>query len=225
MDEGIAAAGLCRRFGRRWALAGVDLVVPRGSSVMITGRNGSGKTTMLRCFATALPPHMGGVRLLGQDPWLDIDNARRKVVLLSHATRMYEDLTASDNLLVWARLGGMDVDVVAALRDVGLEAARTEPVRSYSAGMRRRVALAIALLKKPDVMLLDEPFAALDPGGRAMMGRVISTLRARGATLAIATHLPQVAGQYCDMAAHLADGKIAWTGAPADAPAEAEEVW
>jgi heme exporter protein A len=219
---GVEARGLCRRFGRRWALARVDLDVPRGHSLMITGANGSGKTTLLRCLATALAPHEGTIRIHGADPWADPATVRKHVSLLSHATRLYEDLGARDNLAVWAALGGLSVDVDAALRAVGLDPTRTEAVRAYSAGMRRRVALALAMLKNPDVVLFDEPFAALDPAGRDMMAGVVRDLRTRGATIVIATHLPAVTGPLCDAAIHLDNGQVVWRGLPIDAPTNLE---
>lgn len=218
-DEGIIASKLCRRFGRRWAVAEVDLDLPRGQALMITGVNGSGKTTLLRVLATALKPHQGELRILGVNPWSAPSASRAKISLVSHATRLYEDLSAWDNLRVWAGLGGLQVDIGAALRDVGLDPTRPEPVRAYSAGMRRRVALALALIKKPDVVFLDEPFAALDPHGRDMVSRVIRDLRARGCTIAIATHLPAISGPHCDSAIHLDAGQIVWRGLPKDAPA------
>src|SRR5262249_58739322 len=100
----VAASGVSRRYGRRWALANVGFEVPEGALVMVTGRNGSGKTTLLRVLATALRPDMGTVRILGHDVARERDLVRRDSALLGHRTHLYEPLTALENLAVAARL-------------------------------------------------------------------------------------------------------------------------
>lgn len=214
----LAVRQLARRFGPRWVLVDVGFEVPRAGALMITGANGSGKTTLLRCLASALRVHHGEIRVGGVELWSARAELRHRVALVSHHTRLYDDLSAADNLRVWARLGGLPCDPAAVLGRVGLPVDRDDPVRTYSAGMRRRVALATALLKRPDVMLLDEPFAALDPDGRALVANLIREIRAGGAALVIATHLPAVTGPLCDQALHLEAGRIVWRGRPSDAP-------
>ena len=175
---------------------------------MITGANGSGKTTLLRCVATALRPHHGQVLLDGRDLWRDRRELRPRIALLSHATRLYEDLDARGNLALWARLAGLPLDAPTLLAAVGLPADRREPVRTFSAGMRRRLALARVLLKRPDLLLLDEPFTALDPAGRALLIERVMALRAEGTTVLVATHVPQVAAALCERRLHMDDGRI-----------------
>jgi heme exporter protein A len=199
----------------------LDLEIGAGEALLVTGPNGSGKTTLLRCLATALRPHEGHVRLDGQDLWRTRGRLRDGIGFLSHATRLYEDLSARDNLAVWARLGGLAADPAALLARVGLPADRRDPVRTFSAGMRRRLALAVTLLKQPRLMLLDEPFTALDPEGRALVGGVLDDLRRRGTTVVLTSHRPEEAAPYCTAAAHLDDGRIRWRGAPAEAGAHA----
>ena len=214
----IEVRGLARRFGQRWAVAGVHFDVKAGSGLMVTGANGSGKTTLLRVLSTALRPQAGTVQIGGRDLWTERVTIREEVALVSHATRLYEDLSAADNLKAWARLGGFTVNVEAALAETVLEP-RPEPVRTYSAGMRRRLALALALSKQPRIVLLDEPFAALDPAGREMVARVIQALKAQSVTLVIATHLPDLTRQHCEWAIHLDQGRLQWAGVPSEAPA------
>jgi ABC-2 type transport system ATP-binding protein len=216
--EGIIARGLARRFGPRWALAGVDVSVPRGGGLMITGANGSGKTTLLRCLSTALAPHQGTLSILGVDPRTSPMAARDRLAFVSHAPRLYDDLSATQNLRVWASLGGFTVPIAEVLARVGLPPDRPEPVRAFSAGMRRRLAFAVALLKAPDVWLLDEPLAALDPEGRDRIARIVLAERARGATVVVATHHPAYTATWCDRAIHLEAGRVVWTGLPVDAP-------
>lgn len=214
----VQVRGLARRWGPRWVLGGVDLDVPTGSACMLTGANGSGKTTLLRCIATALRPHLGSVTVLGHAAWPERDVVRPKIGLLSHELRLYDDLSARDNLAVWAGLGGLTLDLRAWLDRVHLPD-RPDPVRTFSAGMRRRVALALVWMKQPQLWLLDEPFAALDPEGRRLVGDLVASERGRGATVIIATHHPATTAPSCDIAAHLEGGRVVWTGHPSDAPA------
>lgn len=205
--QGLVIDDLARRYGQRWAVARVSFEVPAGTACQVTGPNGSGKSTLLRCLATALQPHHGACRLDGRDLWTHRGTLRPHISFLSHSSRLYEDLSARDNLRAWARLGGYSTDVDRLIERVGLEPERSDPVRAFSAGMRRRLALAVALMKKPRLLLLDEPFAALDPAGRGLILDVVRTLKATGAVVLLATHLPREASVVCDMAVHLESGR------------------
>lgn len=211
---------IARRFGRRWAVAGVSLEVAPGESWLVVGANGSGKTTLLRCLATALKPHRGSITVDGLDLWEHRRALRPRIAYLSHALQLWDDLSPMDNLRAWARLGGHEADPATLLRRVGLDPARTDPVRALSAGMKRRVALARLLLKQPSLVLLDEPFSALDPQGRDVVVDVVDELRTRGATLVLVSHLPDFAQRCTTHALALAGGRVVWTGAPSDAPRE-----
>ena len=210
----IAAQDLCRRFGRRWAYARVDLEVQPGERLLLIGANGSGKTTLLRTLATLLTPSRGELRLFGLDPRTHRLDVRHRLGFFSHQIGLYEDLSARDNLAVFARLGGRPASagaLVAALAGVGLED-RPDPIRRYSAGMRRRVALAALLLKQPELALLDEPFSALDPSGMAQVADIVKTL---SGTVVITSHQVERAAALCDRAVLLAGGVMRWRG-PAD---------
>ncbi len=216
-SEGLVARGVSRRFGARWALAGVDVDVPRGGGLMIVGANGCGKTTLLRCLATALPIHVGQVSYGGVDLWTHRRALRSQIALLTHATRLYTDLDAHDNLRVWARLAGVEVDVRTALERVGLPVDRKDPIRTFSAGMKRRLALARSLLGEPELVLFDEPFAALDPAGRDLVMERVLELRRGGATFVMATHMPSTAAAVCEQAIVLDSGRVKWRGPAVDA--------
>jgi len=206
--HGLVVDDLARRFGQRWAVARIGFTLPRGQACMVTGANGSGKTTLLRCVATALKPHHGRIRFAKVDLWRQRRVVRSRIALLSHATRLYEDLDARGNLRTWASLGGLEADIPDLLQQVGLPPSRTDPVKTFSAGMRRRLALARVLLKRPDLLLLDEPFTALDPEGRDLVIRLVGELQAQGTTLLVATHLPAVAGRLCAHHIHMESGRI-----------------
>ncbi|MEC7947640.1 MAG: ABC transporter ATP-binding protein [Myxococcota bacterium] len=210
----IEAEQLCRRFGRRWAFARVDLAVEAGARLLVVGANGSGKTTLLRVLGTVLRPSQGRLRLFGIDPARDPMAVRRRIALLSHHSGLYEDLSGRDNLGVVARLGGHGAhDAARLLADVGLDD-RPDPVRAYSAGMRKRLQVATLLLQRPQLVLLDEPFAALDPAG---VDDVSALLRGIGATLVVTSHRIAAAAALCDRALLLEDGLPRWTGAASDA--------
>ena len=204
---GLVIDDLARRYGRRWAVARISFQVAPGVACQVTGPNGSGKSTLLRCIATALRPHHGAARLDGKDIWAWRRTMRRDIAFLSHDSRLYEDLSAKDNLQSWARLGGYSANVDALIERVGLDPKRDDPVRMFSAGMRRRLALSIALMKQPKLLLLDEPFAALDPQGRALVIDVIREICATNAVVLMATHHPEEAAAACDQHVRLESGR------------------
>lgn len=207
----IVAQDLSRRFGRRWAYARIDLEVAAGERVLLIGANGSGKTSLLRSLATLLPPSQGALRLFGADPRQDLAGVRRRLGFFSHQIGLYEDLSARDNLAVFSRLAGQGrskAELVAALAGVGLED-RPDPIRRFSAGMRRRVALAALLLKGPELALLDEPFSALDPAGMAQVAEIIRTLPG---TVVVASHQVEWTATLCERAILLQGGLVRWQG-------------
>lgn len=206
----LALHDVSKRYGRRWALARLTYTLPAGRSLLLTGHNGSGKTTLLRMVATALSPTAGRVEVLGQDVVAQREDVRRRVALLSHASFLYEDLTAQQNLLFFARMLGMPSpgDVADSFLDrVGLTKRSDSPVRSFSAGMRKRLAIARLLMKAPAIALLDEPFGELDPMGIQAMENIIGELKASGVTVVLATHLIEQGQALCEERLHLQDGR------------------
>jgi heme exporter protein A len=212
----VAAVKLARRHAGRWALRGVDLSLEPGRALMVIGPNGSGKTTLIRLLGTALAPTSGSLQLFGGPAVA----ARARVAMLSHADHHYDDLSARENLQVYARLApraGPDVDAVLAL--VGLESRADDVVRTFSAGMRKRLAFARLLWKRADLVLLDEPYAGLDPAGGRFVDQLIRDLRAAGTTVVLSTHQVARGATLCDEAVLLEAGRVKWRGKAADAPA------
>ncbi len=159
---------LTRLYGEREALAGVSLSLREGQTLVVLGPNGAGKTTLLRVLATLLRPHAGGVRVLGSslpgESWV----VRGRIGLLGHEPLLYRELSARENLRYHARLHGVVFErVEELLAAVGMLARAEEPVRTLSRGMVQRVAIARAVLHDPELLLLDEPRANLDPRGRS----------------------------------------------------------
>jgi len=200
-----------KRFGAQWALARVSYTLPRGESLLLTGPNGSGKTTLLRLIATASSPTVGELRVLGLDARAQREEIRQQVALLSHASFIYEDLTAHQNLSLMSRLLGIKDPrqrAASLLTEVGLPPHSSKPIRQFSAGMRKRLAIARLLLKAPAVALLDEPFAALDPAGMAQMERIIRQLITGGTTIILATHQVEQGKTLCNLRLHLHSGRV-----------------
>jgi heme exporter protein A len=217
----VAAAGLCRRYGRRWALQDVSFEVPEGALAMVSGRNGSGKSTLLRVLATAIRADLGTVRILGRDVGEEREAVRETIALLGHRTHLYEPLTALENLTLISRFLGGDgrrTKLLAALEEVGLRDRADDPVQTFSAGMRQRLALARVLQQEARVVLLDEPYGHLDPPGFLLVDGVLQRLRARGATVLMATHLIARGRALCDRGLVLEGGKLVFAGPTAQMP-------
>jgi heme exporter protein A len=178
---------LGRAYGERVALAGVTLALPAGATLAVFGANGAGKTTLLRVLATLLRPHAGEARVLGavlpRESW----RIRGRIGLLSHEPLLYRDLSARENLRFHARLHDAPPGRAEALLDaVGLAVRGDEPVRALSRGMAQRVAICRAVLHEPELLLLDEPLANLDPGATGAVAPLIG--RASGATRVLISH-------------------------------------
>jgi heme exporter protein A len=217
----LEARGLGRRFGRRWALAEVSLRLAPGEALLVAGRNGSGKSTLLRVLATALRPDRGTGAAFGFDLVRERDAVRRHSALLGHQAFTYETLTALENLQVAARFLGRGAgrgDLLPLLEEVGLADRADDVVSTFSAGMRKRLALARVLLQDARLVLLDEPYGTLDPPGFVFVDRLAEAVRQRGATLVMATHLLERGTAHCDQALLLAEGRLAWGGRAADLP-------
>jgi heme exporter protein A len=202
----IELQGLTRRYGEREALADVSLTLEAGATLVVFGPNGAGKTTLLRVLATLLRPHAGSARVLGHAlpgaGWA----VRGRVGLLGHASLLYRDLTARENLRFHARLHGVAPERVEALLDaVGLAARADDPVHTYSRGMVQRAAVARAVLHDPELLLLDEPTANLDPRAAELVEPLIGV--ASGRTRVLTSHDPVGGLQGADLALGLRAGR------------------
>lgn len=213
MTVAIDSKMLARRYGRRWALADVTFQVEPGTVMMIAGRNGAGKSTLLRVLATAIRPDRGAVTIGGFDVVRDREDVRKLTALLAHQNYLYESLTARENLEVVADHLRVSRNRVPSLLDrVGLGARGEDVVSTFSAGMRKRLSFARVLLQEPRVVLLDEPYGALDPPGFDLVDRVIGELKASGASILMATHQWERGSRLCDQALVLEQGVVAWQG-------------
>jgi heme exporter protein A len=210
----VATVDLARLFGRSAALAGVSLTVEIGRTVTLLGPNGAGKTTLLRILATAIRPSYGSLSIDGIDALREPELVRGRAVYLSHATGHYDDLTAEENLRFaatmfgWGEREGQPV-VREALATVDLEGVAGQRVRTFSAGMRKRLALARILVARPSLLLLDEPHAALDGDGMALVDRLIGLWKEAGVTVLVASHQADRVAGMADATVRLQAGLVA----------------
>ena len=178
-----------RVFGPTAAVVQADLEVETGSVIVLRGGNGAGKSTLLRIIATELSPTYGSGSILGLDLEAQRSAIRRRLALVGHATHLYGDLTVEENLHFWTRLaGGSDIGLASALERVELVARADEKTRNLSQGMRQRLALACAIARAPELLLLDEPYSGLDEQGKDMVDELIIETRHAARTVILASH-------------------------------------
>jgi heme exporter protein A len=186
-SSAVEVDGLTRRYGDRVALDRVSFALGGGQTLVVVGPNGAGKTTLLKVLATLLRPHEGAVRVLDCELPREGWKLRGHIGYLGHEPALYRSMSARENLRFAARLHGVGEDRVDALLDaVGLGRRSDDRIDEFSRGMRQRVAAARAVLHDPPLLLLDEPWSAVDPGAVALLEPLIG--RASGRTRILVTH-------------------------------------
>ncbi|MEX0993848.1 MAG: ABC transporter ATP-binding protein [Solirubrobacterales bacterium] len=214
----IEVKDLVRRYGEREALAGVSVAVGEGETLAVFGPNGAGKTTFLRVLATLLLPHGGAVQVLGHDLPDDAQPVRAAIGLVAHDPLLYRDLSGRENLRFYARLYGLaDAEdrIDELLDSVAMARRADDPVRELSRGMVQRIAVCRAVLHRPQLLLLDEPHAGLDPEAAALVEPLIG--RASRTTRVLVTHDVEQGLEQADRVLGLRDGLMALDRPGADA--------
>jgi ABC-2 type transport system ATP-binding protein len=223
----VEIAGLTRRFGRTMAVAGVDLQAGRGVFGLL-GPNGAGKTSLLRMMATAVQPTSGTLRLLGHDPgrYGPRREIRRRLGYLPQSLGYYPGFTVAEFVEYFALLkevpaARIPAAVAAAIERVQLADRSKSRLRTLSGGMLRRVGVAQAIVNEPELLLLDEPTAGLDPEQRVAFRALLRGLGQR-ATVIVSTHLVEDIGAACSEVALMDAGKVVFQGTPDDLTARGE---
>jgi ABC-2 type transport system ATP-binding protein len=211
--------GVRRTFGAVVAVSDLTLQVPAGTVTVLLGPNGAGKTTVVRLITGALPPDSGTIRVLGLDPDADGTEVRGRCGVVPARPALYDRLSGSDNLRYAAELFDVDpAEMQARIREsaarFGIEDALDLRVGGYSTGMRARLALARAVLHDPDLLLLDEPTAGLDPDSARTVLQLIDQMAERGKTVLMCTHLLLEAEGLADQVVVMDHGRALVAGSP-----------
>jgi ABC-2 type transport system ATP-binding protein len=213
----IEVRGLCKSYGELVAVDDVDLTVEAGDVFGYLGPNGAGKTTSLRMMLGLIRPSAGSVHLFGRDPQVSV-RALEGVAGFVEAPSFYPYLNGRTNLDLFAALDGGDARerIVEALEIVGLSHRAKDKVGTYSHGMRQRLGIAASLLRRPRLLLLDEPATGLDPGGMRDMRDLIRNLSGQGMTVLLSSHLLTEVEELCNRVAIVREGRVAYQGSLAE---------
>ena len=213
----LAVRALAKRFGEKIAVNGISLDVPAGSFYGLVGPNGAGKTTLLSLATGLLRPDHGSAWVHGTDVWANPLEAKRLMGILPDGVRLFDRLTGEQLVAYAGLLRGMDRDTVAArtkdlLSAMDLTADAGKLVVDYSAGMTKKVALASALIHAPRLLVLDEPFEAVDPVSAANIRDILSGYVSSGGTVIVSSHVMDLVQRMCDHVAVVAGGNLLAAG-------------
>jgi heme ABC exporter ATP-binding subunit CcmA len=215
----VVVAGVRKTYGLRPVLRDVSFAVGVGQTCAVLGPNGAGKTTLLRILATLTRPAKGTVAIAGFDALADAQEVRRIVGYVGHTPLLYEELTARENLLFFARMYGLpdgESRADALLKRVGMFNRANDRVGTFSRGQAQRVALARGILHNPQALLLDEPDTGLDEDAITLLHDLIAERGAAGKTTLLTTHTLERGLAWCDALVVLTGGRVAFAGAAAE---------
>jgi ABC-2 type transport system ATP-binding protein len=213
----LAVRRLVKRFGAKVAVAGIDLDIPHGCFYGLVGPNGAGKTTTLKMVTGLLRPDGGEVRIDGVEVWKDPAAAKRRIGVLPEDLRLFERLTGAELLTYIGLLRALPAEVVDArarelLGVLGLAADAATLVVDYSHGMRKKIALAAALLHAPRILFLDEPFEAIDPVSARTIREVLERFTGGGGTVVFSSHVMELVERLCDRVGIIHQGRLVAEG-------------
>ncbi len=213
----LALRGLAKRFGPKIAVNGISLDVPAGSFYGLVGPNGAGKTTLLSLATGLLRPDQGQAWVHGTDVWARPLEAKRLMGILPDGVRLFDRLTGEQLVAYAGLLRGMDRETVASrtkdlITAMDLTADAGKLVVDYSAGMTKKIALASALIHEPRLLVLDEPFEAVDPVSAANIRDILSGYVSSGGTVIVSSHVMDLVQRMCDHVAVVAGGNLLAAG-------------
>lgn len=211
----IEVDGLVKRYGDTTALDGVDLTVDEGEILGVLGPNGAGKTTAVECIAGLRTPDEGEVRVLGLDPRRDRTRLRQVVGVQLQQAMLPDDLEVGEALELYRSFYRDRADVDALLADVGLTKKRHQRFKELSGGQAQRLSLALALVGRPRIALLDELTTGLDPRGRRDIWEVVERLREDGTTVVLVSHFMEEVERLCDRVVLVDGGRVVADDTPA----------
>jgi ABC-2 type transport system ATP-binding protein len=227
MDLAVETVGLRKVFGDLAAVDGVDLAVPRGSFYGFLGPNGAGKSTTIKCLTGLLRPTAGTLRILGLDPEVDAVAIKSRLGVVPEELALFERLTGAETLAFVGGIHGLDSAAVQArakelLELMELVRASRELVADYSHGMRKKLALAAALLPGPRLLVLDEPFEGIDAVASRQIRGVLARFVASGGTVFLTSHVLEIVEKLCDHVGVIHQGRLVAQGRMAELRAGVE---
>lgn len=218
MSNAVEISHLHRKYGEVVAVEDLSLSVPSGSFFGFLGPNGSGKSTTIGCLTGLLDPTAGEIRLLGQSFNGSSASLKRRIGLMPENLGLFDALYAHEFLAFQARIYGLDEAttqrrVTELLEAMELSGEGKKPLNEFSAGMRKRVAFAAAVIHTPEILFLDEPFESIDPAGVALMKQWLRRLTTQGCTVFMTTHVLETVERLCDRVVIIkSPGKVVWEG-------------
>ena len=209
----LAVDNLHKSFGSLKAVDGVSFEVKEGELYGLLGPNGAGKTTTISMLSGLLRPDSGSIQVLGNDFWTDPIRSQKKMGVVPQEIALYEELSAAENLVFWGKLAGLDAKAAKLratelLQTLTLSDRATDPVKSFSGGMMRRVNIGCALMNKPGLLVLDEPTVGIDPQARLNILEFIQGLKEEGTSILYTTHYLEEAETLCDRIGIIDQGKL-----------------
>jgi ABC-2 type transport system ATP-binding protein len=210
------ARGLVKSYGARTAVDGIDLVVPRGQVLALLGPNGAGKTTTVELCEGYRTPDAGTVRVLGLDPVRQGRELRPRIGVMLQGGGAYPGVRAGEMLRLVAACAADPLDVDWLVDTLGLSPVRRLPYKRLSGGQQQRLALACAIVGRPELVFLDEPTAGLDPQARRLVWDLVAALRNDGVTVLLTTHLMEEAEALADQVVIVDAGRVVASGTPAE---------
>ena len=212
----VQVQGLVKRYGTRTAVDGLDLTVAAGTVTAVLGPNGAGKTTTVETCEGYRKPDAGSVRVLGLDPIADAAQLRPRIGVMLQSGGVYSGARADEMLRHMAKLHAHPLDVDALIDRLGLAGCGRTAYRRLSGGQQQRLALAMAVVGRPELVFLDEPTAGLDPHARRSTWDLVRELRTSGVSVILTTHFMDEAEQLADDVVIVDSGKVIAQGTPAD---------
>jgi ABC-2 type transport system ATP-binding protein len=217
MQMAIETRGLTRRFGEIAAVDGIDLAVPAGSSYGFLGPNGAGKSTTIKCLTGLLRPSAGEIRILGLDPARDAMGIKRQIGVIPEEQALFERLSAVETLAFVGQVHGLGREAISGrtgelLELLDLDGAADTLVADYSHGMRKKLALAVALLPAPRLLFLDEPFEGIDAVASRQIKELLHHFVARGGTVFLTSHILEIVERLADHVGIIHRGRLVAQG-------------
>jgi ABC-2 type transport system ATP-binding protein len=217
MEFAVETRGLTRTFGSKRAVDGIDLRVPPGSFYGFLGPNGAGKSTTIKCLTGLLQPTAGEIRILGIDPVVDPVEIKRRVGVVPEDLGLFDRLTAAETLSFVAQIHGIPAETFKPrsadlLSLMDLTGAATTLVTDFSHGMRKKLALAAALLPAPRLLFLDEPFEGIDAVASRQIKELLHSFVARGGTVFLTSHILEIVERLSTHLGVIADGRLVAQG-------------